>query len=155
MKLNKSLLSCAVAIAMGTSFSTFADTATKSGSVSDLSTKVSVQSTSNSMVLAQTQVGNTALLLQDGDGNAMQVTTIGNDNTTEVSQFQTGNYVEVTTVGDNNVQIYSQDGLYNGALTTVTGNNNQLYVSQEGEGLFFNNEAINSIVGDDNIVDIE
>ena len=54
MKLNKSLLSCAVAIAMGTSFASYADTNNKSASSSELATNVSVASVENSMTLIQT-----------------------------------------------------------------------------------------------------
>ncbi|MGO2563531.1 MAG: curlin, partial [Pseudoalteromonas nigrifaciens] len=64
MKLTKSILSCAVAVAMGASFASYANTDTKSASNSEIGTAISVMSTSNSMTLIQNNNNNDALLVQ-------------------------------------------------------------------------------------------
>ena len=88
MKLNKSILSCAIAIAMGSSFAVHASTADKNVSTSPLSAQVSIQSDSNSITLEQVLNNNTAALKQDGDSNTMIIETVGENNTNEVTQLQ-------------------------------------------------------------------
>lgn len=158
MKLNKSLLTCAITIALSSSFVAQANMDDKQQSTSILSDQVSSDAIGNYLYVEQTSLqgaGNEVLAIQQGDGHEAEVIIIGDGNSTSVEQFQDQNLSLTYTTGDQNIIEHTQNGQLNGALTELTGNDNAVAVSQSGAGILgINNEAINTIQGDANFVDV-
>ena len=113
MKLRKSLLTCAITIALGSSFAASANTDDKTQSSTELASQVSTLGVSNSITLDQvsvTGVGNDAVIAQQGTGHRAETVSVGDGNMVEVSQAQTSNLSLIYNTGDDNTVSHSQNG---------------------------------------------
>lgn len=127
MKLNKSLVTCAVAMALS-STTVFADQKDVNGSID---AKYKAQAVGNTMVINQTSGtgvtwGNDLRALQDGDLHKLTIDTVGEGNSLETVQVGQGNLLLLNTVGNENSEVYQQNGESNGALTELNGQGNQM-----------------------------
>ena len=158
MKLRKSLLTCAITFALGSSFAANANTDDKAQSSSELATQVTTLGVSNSIILDQvsvTGVGNEAVITQQGTGQRAETVSIGDGNMVQVNQAQTSNLSLIYNTGDFNDVAHTQNGTMNGALSETVGNDNAIRVEQQGAGFFgINNEAINTVTGDENTITV-
>ena len=156
VKLSKSILTCAIAMAL--SSAAYAQNTDKPSSTSALTNVERVTAQGNLLVISQTSIqglGNAASTLQQGNSNQVEIITTGDGNETDTVQTGNGNLILVTTYGDNNQQSYTQDGEQNGSLTEVIGDSNQLSVVQNGASFFgITNEVINIINGDENDITV-
>ena len=94
MKLRKSLLTCAITFALGSSFAANANTDDKAQSSSELATQVTTLGVSNSIILDQvsvTGVGNEAVITQQGTGQRTEHVSIGDGIMVQVNLAQTTN----------------------------------------------------------------
>jgi len=160
MKLKKSLVTCAVFMALGLTQTAFAKEDSKQAQ-NLIQTDIIASATGNVIVLKQTSqegatFGNNVLLAQEGDTNGIDAAVDGEANETEIVQIGVDNIAISNSVGDSNTQVILQAGESNGASIEVTGDNNMLNISQEGAGYFgIGNEAVNVINGSDNEVIME
>ena len=133
MKLRKSLLTCAITIALGSSFAASANTDDKTQSSTELASQVSTLGVSNSITLDQvsvTGVGNDAVIAQQGTVHRAETVSVGDGNMVEVSQAQTSNLSLIYNTGDDNTVSHSQNGTMNGALSETVGVGNAIRVEQ-------------------------
>ena len=93
MKLNKSLITCAVVMALGLNQTAFAgeDTKVDSNTVT-IQSDLMVNALGNVIMLSQsstegTDLGNETTIFQEGDVNGAGFTVIGEGNVTEISQL--------------------------------------------------------------------
>ena len=94
MTLKKSLLTCAITVALSSSFAANANIDNKNQSSSILASQVSATATGNSVAIDQTSlqgIGNDVLVNQQGDGLNATVTINGDGNSTEIEQKQNQN----------------------------------------------------------------
>ena len=131
MKLNKSMITCAVLMALGLNQTAVAGEETKQETEAvTIQSDIIVNAQGNVIVLSQdsrsgTGEGNETYILQDGDVNGTDFTVVGE-----------GNIVEIEQVGSENI-----------AIGTYTGNSNLLSVLQDGEI----NETSNNVTGNEKI----
>ena len=134
VKLNKSMITCAVLMALGLNQTAFANEDTKQENEA-----VTIQSD----IIANAQ-GNVIILSQDSRSG------VGEGNETSIFQEGDVNGTDFTVIGDGNIVEIEQVGAENVAIGTYTGNNNLLSVLQDGEI----NETSNNVTGNENIVDV-
>ena len=94
MKLKKSLLTCAVAVALSSSFVAQANIDDKNQSSSVLASQVSSTAVGNVLTIEQTSlqgIGNDVMVTQQGDGLEANVTSLGDNNSISVDQKQLQN----------------------------------------------------------------
>lgn len=85
--------------------------------------------------------GNTALIMQKGNGNDARIYQYGNDNFSGINQTGDYNDAELDLRGDRNFAVIEQYGSYNIAEKAITGNDNWFYLEQIGNGLQFSIEG--------------
>ena len=158
MKLNKSLITCAVMMALGAGQSAFAQTKQISN---EIQSDLMINAVGNVIELSQTSglgatFGNEVIINQEGDQNGTDISVDGDDNLTDVTQLGQDNLALSTSTGDGNEQLISQDGELNQVDNTIRGNDNYIEVSQEGGGyLGIGNQVINVVDGESNTVTVE
>ena len=154
VKLNKSLLTCAIVMALGINQQALA-AETEKGSVEQVQNDFMIDAVGNVILLSQTSesgavFGNEVILSQEGDNNGINASLNGESNITEITQIGADNIAIATSLGDANTQIITQDGDGNELQSDLIGNDNEVNTVQNGTGyLGIDNRIINKMEGDD------